>query len=70
MQRSLAAAGRVQPAFADAAARGGCSSSPPARRGGSISSLQLRCLAGASQRLAIIDADTIDAVQDELLASR
>jgi type II secretory pathway predicted ATPase ExeA len=67
LERSLSAAGRVQPAFAEPAARrlfelsGG---SP--RRVNQLA--QLALVAGASQRLAIIDDETIDAVHQELCA--
>lgn len=65
LDRSLAAAGRVQPAFHPAAARRlfELSGGTPRR----VNQLaQLALLAGAGQRAAIIEADTIDAVQEEL----
>jgi len=65
LERSLAAAGRVQPAFAEVAARRlfELSGGTPRR----VNQLaQLALLAGASQRLAIIDDETIDAVHQEL----
>ena len=67
LERSLCAAGRVQPAFAEPAARrlfelsGG---SP--RRVNQLA--QLALVAGASQRLAIIDDETVEAVHQELCA--
>jgi len=68
LDRSLAAAGRVQPAFAEPAAQRlfELSGGTPRR----VNQLaQLALLAGASQRLAIIDDETIDAVHQELCAT-
>jgi type II secretory pathway predicted ATPase ExeA len=65
LDRSLAAAGRMQPAYSDAAARRLFELSGGApRRMNQLA--QLALLAGAGQRLAIVESETIDAVQDEL----
>jgi type II secretory pathway predicted ATPase ExeA len=65
LQHSLAAAGRVQPAFAESAARRLFELSGGAPR--RVNQLaQLALLAGAGRQLAIIDAETIDGVQQEL----
>ncbi len=65
LERTIAAAGRVQPAFDGAAARRlyELSGGVPRR----VSQLaQLALLAGAAQKLAIVDGETISAVHDEL----
>jgi type II secretory pathway predicted ATPase ExeA len=66
---SLNSAGRSKPVFDDAAARRLFELSGGAPR--KVNQLaQLALLAGAGQKLAQIDRDTIDAVQEELSASR
>jgi len=69
LQASLATAGRVQAAFSESAARRlfELSAGAPHR----VNQLaQLALLAGASQKLLQIDADTIDAVHEELSIAR
>jgi general secretion pathway protein A len=67
LQRSLTAAGRVQPAFdALAAQRLYQLSGGAPRRVNQLA--QLALLAGASQSAAIIEAETVEAVQEELCA--
>jgi type II secretory pathway predicted ATPase ExeA len=68
LQRSLAAAGRAQPAFEQAAARRLFELSGGMPR--KVNQLaQLALLAGAGQQLPIVDVPTIDAVHQELSAS-
>jgi len=68
LSKSLANAGRSQPAFDDSAARRLFELSGGAPR--KVNQLaQLALLAGAAQQLAQIDKGTIEAVQEELSAS-
>jgi len=65
LQRSLEGAGRTQPAFEKAAVRRLIELSAGAPR--RLNQLaQLALLAGAGQRLSLVDERTIDAVHDEL----
>jgi general secretion pathway protein A len=67
LQTTLAQAGRKQPAFEDSAVRRLFELSGGAPR--KINQLaQLALLAGAGQKLLQVDAETIDAVQEELSA--
>jgi general secretion pathway protein A len=68
LERTLAAAGRAQPAFDQAAARRLFELSGGVPR--KLNQLaQLALLAGAGQQLPIVDVPTIDAVHQELSAS-
>jgi len=69
LTKTLASAGRQQPAFNDAATRRLFQLSGGAPR--KVNQLaQLALLAGASQKLIQIDEATIEAVQEELSAAR
>jgi len=69
LETSLARAGRQQPAFSDASVRRLFELSGGAVR--KVNQLaQLALLAGAGQKLVQIDADTIDAVHEELSVVR
>jgi general secretion pathway protein A len=69
LRDSVAQAGRPTPAFAPAAARRLFELSGGAPR--KLNQLaQLALVAGAAQRLGLIDAATIDAVQEELSLAR
>jgi general secretion pathway protein A len=69
LHSSLSQAGRQQPAFDDAAVRRLFELSGGAPR--KVNQLaQLALLAGAGQKLLQVDADTIDAVQEELSVGR
>lgn len=69
LQASLAQAGRKQPAFDDAAVRRLFQLSGGAPR--KVNQLaQLALLAGAGQNLLQVDAETIDAVEEELSVAR
>src|SRR5262249_17905186 len=69
LQTSMAKAGRHQPAFDDSAVQRLFELSAGApRRVNQLAELAL--LAGAGQKLVQIDADTIDAVQEELSVAR
>lgn len=69
LQGSLSRAGRQQPAFDDASVRRLFELSGGAVR--KVNQLaQLALLAGAGQKLVQIDAETIDAVQEELSVAR
>jgi type II secretory pathway predicted ATPase ExeA len=69
LDTSLTRAGRVQPAFAEAGAQRLFELSGGAPR--RVNQLaQLALLAGAGQKLSLIDAETIDAVQEELSVAR
>jgi len=69
LQATLANAGRLQPAFSDEGARRLFELSGGAPR--KVNQLaQLALLAGAAQQLVQIDAETMDAVDEELAAAR
>ena len=69
LQSSLAQAGRKQPAFDDAAVKRLFQLSGGAPR--KVNQLaQLALLAGAGQKLLQVDAETIDAVEEELSVAR